>query len=115
MKNKDYIKQHRGEYLDKVVRTSGLTITAVTAKVGVSRSTFYNHSKTHDLKYADIEKYGKVLNHNFSDAYPKDELPGHQEPVIITTFEEMKKDRDHYKSKYEEMRAQLKVLLSKHE
>lgn len=113
MKNKD-IKKHKGEYLNSVVRTKGVTITALTAKAKVHRSTFYNHIKDPILPYEEIVKYGKALDFDFSPAYPEIERPANSnEAPSINTFEEMEKDRDRWRSKYLELKNQLSALLTK--
>lgn len=112
VKNSD-IKKHKGEYLNWVVRTKGIKITVLTAKVGVDRSTFYNHIKDPGLPYAVIVKYGKILNHDFSAVYPKMPSENHENSPMITTFEEMEKDRDWWKSKYQDLEARLAGLIDK--
>jgi hypothetical protein len=99
VKNKD-IKQHKGELLNKVVRSHGIKITALTNKVGVDRSTFYNHIKDPILPYDDIAKYGAVLNYDFSSAYSRSTIVKQEDQKKITTFDEMERNRDFWKSKY---------------
>lgn len=112
VKNKD-LKRHKGEYLNWVVRTKGIKITVLTEKVGVDRSTFYNHIKDPMLPYSVIAKYGKILNHDFSSEYPKLQEDNSDNGPIITTFEEMQRDRDFWKSKYQDLEKRLAGLLDK--
>lgn len=111
VKNND-LKKHKGEYLNWVVRTKGIKITVLTAQVGVDRSTFYNHIKDPVLPYTVIAKYGKILNHDFSADYPKVQHESESGPTI-STFEEMEKDRDFWKSKYKDLERRLAGLLDK--
>ena len=113
VKNKD-IKKHKGEYLNSVVRTKGITITALTEKAKVHRSTFYNHIKDPILPYEDIVKYGRAMDFDFSPAYPEINYSADTgEAPAITTFEEMEKDRNNWKSKYLELKRQLSELIGK--
>lgn len=112
MKNNDF-KKHKGEYLNWVVRTKGIKITVLTAQVGVDRSTFYNHIKDPGLPYHVISKYGEILNHDFSAEYPKLQRENGSEQPVITTFREMEKDRDFWRSKYLDLEERLMGLLDK--
>jgi len=106
VKNKD-IKKHKGELLNSVVRSNGITITALAAKVGIDRSTFYNHIKDPVLPYEDIIKYGAVLNHDFSAAYARGNQSKYDTEPPITTFEGMEQNRDFWKSKYFELKNKI--------
>jgi hypothetical protein len=112
VKSNDF-KKHKGEYLNWVVRTKGIKITVLTAKVGVDRSTFYNHIKDPSLPYHVISKYGEILNHDFSAEYPKEQVEKEQQPPVITTFDEMEKDRDFWKSKYLDLESKLAELINR--
>jgi len=109
VKSKD-IKKHKGELLNSVVRSNGITITALTAKVGIDRSTFYNHIKDPFLPYEDIVKYGAILNHDFSAAYAKTPGSKYDDQPPITTFEAMEQNRDFWKSKYDDLKGKIRKL-----
>lgn len=111
VKSKDTNK-HKGELLNSVVRSNGITITALTAKVGIDRSTFYNHIKDPFLPYEDIAKYGAFLNHDFSSAYTKGSSIRHEDQPPITTFEGMEQNRDFWKSKYFDLKAKIAQLVN---
>ena len=106
VKNKD-IKRHKGELLNQVVRKNGITITALAKKVGINRSTVYNHINDPILPYRNIVKYGAVLNHDFSWAYPPSITGKEKEEPPVTTFEEMERNRDFWKSKYFALKGKL--------
>lgn len=50
------------EKLKKCIDNSGMTVTAVAEKCGISRETFYNRLKTGDFKLSEICALSKVLN-----------------------------------------------------
>jgi hypothetical protein len=114
VKKKD-IKQHKGELLNIVVRSHGIKITALTNKVGVDRSTFYNHIKDPILPYEDIAKYGAVLKYDFSSAYSKSTLVKQEDQKKITTFEEMERNRDFWKAKYLALKQKIVGLAGEEE
>ncbi|QNK61260.1 hypothetical protein H7F33_11835 [Pedobacter sp. PAMC26386] len=99
MKKGDF-KKHKGEYLDYIVRNTGITIKALTTFAGFDRSSYYNHILDPHLPYKVISKYGEVLHHDFSDQYPEERTAKSSDPNEITTFEEMKKDRDYWRSRF---------------
>lgn len=109
VKSKD-IKKHKGELLNSVVRANGITITALAVKVGIDRSTYYNHIKDPFLPYEDIVKYGVVLNYDFSTAYPKLGPSKQDDQPPITTFEAMEQNRDFWKSKYYDLKGKIVKL-----
>lgn len=100
MKNED-LKKHRGEYLNWLVRKKGIKIVVLTRLAGYDRSTFYNHIRDQNLPYAILLKYEKGLNHDFSIDYP--DIRGNigEDMPEISTYEEMKIDRDKWKHKYD--------------
>ncbi|KIO77177.1 hypothetical protein TH53_11120 [Pedobacter lusitanus] len=99
MKKEDF-KKHKGEYLDSVVRKTGITIKALTASAGFDRTTYYHHIMDPHLPYKVIAKYGEVLHHDFSDEYPEIRSSRVNDTREITTFEEMEKDRNYWRSRF---------------
>lgn len=100
MKNEDFYK-HRGEYLNWLVRKKGIKISVLTKLADYDRSTFYNHIKDPNLPFTILMRYGHVLGHNFATSYPELAGVSNADLLPITTFEEMEKDRDKWKNKYE--------------
>lgn len=94
------IKKHKGEYLDSVVRKTGITIKALTASAGFDRTTYYHHILDPHLPYKVIARYGEVLKHDFSSEYPEIQRAKKTEPKEITTFEEMEKDRNYWRARF---------------
>lgn len=102
MKNSDF-KKHKGEYLDYIVRKKGIKIKILAASAGFDRSTYYNHIKDANLPYTVIVRYGEVLNYDFSKEYHEIPSNNSSEPHEITTFEEMKKDRDYWRKRFQDL------------
>ncbi|MBB5634843.1 hypothetical protein HDF26_002481 [Pedobacter cryoconitis] len=106
MKKGDF-KKHKGEYLDSVVRKTGITIKALTASAGFDRTTYYHHITDPHLPYKVISRYGEVLKFDFSPEYPEIQRARSDDPQEITTFEEMKKDRDYWRSRFFDLAEKL--------
>lgn len=96
---KEHIKNHKGQLLDVIVRTSGMTITAVAKAAGYDRTTYYNHIEEAQLPYKIISRYGKALKHDFSGEYPEEKAKA-SDSTEINSFEEMEKDRNYWRDKY---------------
>jgi hypothetical protein len=99
VKNEDF-KKHKGEYLNELVRKKGIKIKVLTQAAGFDRSTFYNHIKQPNLSFGILLKYGKILNHDFSEEYP--EMNVHQKKPVqpVMSYDEVVQDRDNWKEKY---------------
>ncbi|WP_342265723.1 helix-turn-helix domain-containing protein [Cardinium endosymbiont of Philonthus spinipes] len=92
--------QHRGEIIESVVRRSGLSLSALAEKMGISRNTLYNRFKQKNLSYDFILNLGVVLHYNF-----------------VIHFPEMKSDRalsDDFRSKLFQLEEKYKKLLEKY-
>ena len=58
---------HRGQLLKRLVAENGISISKLVKKVGISRSSFYNHIEDPDLSVDILIKYGQVLHVNILD------------------------------------------------
>lgn len=92
---------HRGEILERVVKQSSLTIKQVASRMGISRSSYYNHIKEKDLSLDTIAKYGKVIGYDFSVEFPEikrtESFISTKEP---STLEEAIAERNTWREKY---------------
>jgi hypothetical protein len=81
-------------------------------KVGINRSTFYNHIEDPSLGFDVLERYGMAIGYDFTADIP--EMPKYtvEEPVEMfgqpSTIEEAIQQSDYWKNKYI-------VLLEKHQ
>jgi len=98
---------HRGQLLLQIIAESGLSITQLVKKVGISRSSYYNHTVDPELSLDILLKYGKVLRHDFMEDFP--DLLGNKlneadrNYVSLSkadTLEEAERQRDIWKDKY---------------
>lgn len=62
---------HRGEIVEKVVRSSGIPLARVATRMGKSRRWIYNAFETADLSLDYVIKFGKILHHDFSAEIPQ--------------------------------------------
>ncbi len=60
-------KLHRGHLLKELVEANGIAISKLAQRVGISRSSYYNHAEDPELSIDLMVKYAKVLNVNLSD------------------------------------------------
>lgn len=80
-----------------------------------SRNTFYYHTKQAALSLLILEKYGKVIRHNFADEIPEMESPVLKEldSEYLTrpeTIEEAIRQRDFYFKQYLKLLEDIRRL-----
>lgn len=62
---------HRGEIIERVVRSSGISLTQVAKRMGKSRSWLYDIFDVADLSLDYVIQFGKVLHYDFSEEIPQ--------------------------------------------
>ena len=62
---------HRGEIVERVVRSSGIPLTRMAAKMNKSRRWIYNAFETPDLSLDLVLEFGKILHYDFSQDIPQ--------------------------------------------
>ena len=86
------------------MRESAVNITQMVKKMGISRSTFYNHVKDPSLSYEQLAKYGKVIKHDFAQDLPEMKRFVLEEPEMPyntpKTIEEAIEQRDYWRERY---------------
>jgi hypothetical protein len=109
---------HRGALLEAAVKISPLSISELTKRMGISRSTFYNHKADPSLPIEWLIRYGRILKHDFSHEVAEVEQfsvsdPDNQyEPP--KTFEEALIQRDYWRDKYYQLLEKFnKFILEK--
>lgn len=95
---------HRGALLEEAVRNSSVKITQLVKRLGISRSTYYNHIADPNLPLEQLAAYGRVLRHDFSEALPQlRQLQLEEEEVPYLhpkTMDEAMTQRDYWRDKY---------------
>ncbi len=107
---------HRGEIVEKVVRSSGISLTKVASKMGKSRRWLYNAFETSDLSLDYILEFGKILHYDFSEEIPQITSRGSSnfaEPAVIYGDNTIAYWKDRYYSLLEEHSALLKEFSKK--
>jgi hypothetical protein len=109
---------HRGALLDKAVRESSTNISQMVKKLGISRGTFYNHTKDPNLSFEQLTKYGKVIKHDFSQDLPEMKKYAFEEADVPygvpRTFEEAMEQRDYWRERYYKKQEEfLRLLMDK--
>ena len=109
----------RGEVLHKVAKTSRLSIKEIAEKAGYKYPTFYLHIKKADLPYETLARYGKVLEHDFSDEFPdmidftfKDKHIAYGAKKM--SYEELEVEKDRWLNKYHQLNEKYQLLSEKY-
>lgn len=108
----------RGEVLYQVAKTSPLSLKEIIKKAGYKYPTFYVHIKKEDLPYETLARYGKALNHDFTNEFPemadyilKEDTNSYNNQL---GYEELLKERDKWLSKYQEQTERYQRLSDKY-
>lgn len=89
---------HRGEIVEKVVRSSGMPLTRVAQRMGKSRRWIYNAFETADLSLDLVIEFGKILHYDFSQDIPQ--IAGHRPVVGDKPITYGENSVDYWKEKY---------------
>ena len=102
--------QHRGAIIENVVRKSGISLSVLAVKMGISRNTLYNRFKDKNLSYDFILALGMVIHYNFTVDFP--EMVATDAPPEDARAELWKLEKK-YKNLLEKYNRLLKFLLKK--
>ncbi len=113
-KNKEL---HRGQVLHKIAKLSSLKIGEISQRAGYKYSTFFAHIKKEDLAYEILARYGKVLQHDFSNEFPQmSEYVFYEDNKYNKelTYPELLEDRDQWKDKFYDISDKYNKLSDKY-
>jgi AcrR family transcriptional regulator len=112
------MERHAGAIVEKVIRSSGISIAELARRVRVDRRSLYNWFEQKDLKIDAIARIGYVLGYDFGAEFP--ELQSLQKIVdnnksrdAITN--DLSEDSEYWKSKYIALLENYNELLTKQE
>lgn len=103
--------KHRGkilrEVLDKYSAANGISMLALSKKVGYNASSSYRHFEKENLELHIIQRYGKAIGHDFRVEFPEldeeygyilsePQSPGYEPVTLLQAL----KQRDSWKEKY---------------
>lgn len=95
---------HRGTLLENAVKESSINITQMVKRMGISRSSYYYHTKDPDLSYETLAEYGKVIKHDFSQDLPEMKKYVLEESEVPygtpKNIEEALEQRDYWRERY---------------
>lgn len=113
---------HRGKILreavDKYCKKHGTPITRIAKKAGYDQSTIYRHFDKDDLSFSTIIKYGKAMEHDFSEEFPEMiEFFSFEKPEVKLndsrmSNEECMEQLKHYQKKYIELLEKHNQMLT---
>ncbi|MHB1177619.1 MAG: hypothetical protein ACYCZO_04740 [Daejeonella sp.] len=108
----------RGEVLHQVAKTSPLSLKEIIKNAGYKYPTFYVHIKKDDLPYETLARYGKALNHDFTNEFPEmaDYIMREDGNLYNNqlSYEELIKERDKWLHKYQEQTERYQRLSDKY-
>lgn len=94
---------HRGQLVQKIVIKSGIPVATLVKRIGISRTSYYNHINDQNLKLDIIAKYGKALGYDFSINIPQLNDVNNFITKTPVTLEQAIVEIDYWKEKYFEV------------
>lgn len=91
---------HRGELLERIVGNSGMPIKMLVQKMGISRTSYYNHIKERELSLDMLHRYGRALGYDFSIDVPEIEKMVNFIDKPTSSLDEVTLQRDYWRAKY---------------
>ncbi len=115
---------HKGEIIQKAVKTSGFQITKLASKLRMSRRNVYNIFEKDNVDIETIEKIGKIINYDFSKDFKKEyKALNHTDPELAESspqylqvqreLEQTKIECESWKNKYIQLLENYNKLLLK--
>lgn len=110
-------KLARGKILHRVAKTSQLSIREIVEKAGYKYSTFFAHIKQPDLPFEILAKYGKAMDHDFSNEFPEisdyvtEDKKNYSKEL---SYQELSADRDKWRQKYFETAEKYQRISEKY-
>jgi hypothetical protein len=105
--------------LSEALEKSGLTKSQIAIKTGYNRSTIYRHLDDENLDPAIYLRYGRAINHDFSDKVPAlvNMHSAFAEPISnygVNSIADALKQRDFWKDKYITLLENYNELMKKY-
>ena len=94
-----------------------MSLKEIIKKAGYKYPTFYVHIKKADLPYETLARYGKALNHDFTNEFPEMAdyiLNDDSSKYTQLSYDELLKDRDRWLAKYQEQTERYQRLSDKY-
>jgi predicted transcriptional regulator len=105
---------HRGQLLKRLVADNGISISKLVKKVGISRSSFYNHIEDPDLSVDILLKYGQVLHVNILEMITPKSGQLMTDAISYYSLEEEPKDLREANLIIQSLRSKYTALLEKY-
>jgi len=105
---------HRGKLLQSIIHKSNISIFELSKALEYSIDAIHHHIEMETLDFKLLSAYGKVLNYDFSVDFPE------MAHIVVAqgemdsedfSYEELMKDRDHWKLKYIQLLEKHNELL----
>ncbi len=109
---------HKGETVEKAIRNSGIPITQIAKKLGISRQQIYNLFEKDAVEWELLVKLGRIINYDFGiehDVSNKADGLGTKISYeeLAEQCEELKKEVVIWRDKYIKLLESHAILLSK--
>lgn len=112
--NYTYMHIHRGKLLKSIIHKSNISIFDLSKTLSYSIDAIHHHIEMETLDFKLLSAYGEVLKYDFSVDFPEMVLSiaTKESPhTEIMNYDELLKDRDHWKLKYIELLEKHNELL----
>ena len=105
---------HRGKLLKSIIDRSNISIFDLSRTLSYSIDAIHHHIEMETLDFKLLLAYGEVLKYDFSVDFPEMalSLAAKESPhAAVMSYNELLKDRDHWKLKYIELLEKHNELL----
>jgi len=110
----NYMQIHRGKLLKSIIDRSNISIFDLSRTLSYSIDAIHHHIEMETLDFKLLLAYGEVLKYDFSVDFPEMvlSLAAKESPhAAVMSYNELLKDRDHWKLKYIELLEKHNELL----
>lgn len=97
------MKEHAGKKVESAIRVSGMSITIVASKLGITRRTLYNYFESDSLDPRIISKIEKIIHIRIQDHSPLQKLEAQSQAQPDSA--------DYWRNKYIELLEKYTQLL----
>ncbi|WP_157263266.1 hypothetical protein [Pedobacter sp. R20-19] len=105
---------HRGKLLKSIIHKSNISIFELSKTLSYSIDAIHHHIEMEMLDFKLLSAYGEVLKYDFSVDFPEMALNTTTKEIThaeAMNYDELLKDRDHWKLKYIELLEKHNELL----
>jgi AcrR family transcriptional regulator len=104
--------KHHGEIVETAVRASGVSISRLAKKLGVTRQTVYNYFHSQTIPWDTIRQIGDYINHDFSQEVKENGKKYNIDTNFPFQFKDDAQEASFWRYKYIELLEKYNALLA---